>query len=84
MNYKEEIEYRKILYNRATKGEKLTKEERVWAATHRSYNKIKGYPFLNIDIIELQPKGKYYVTARIEKINYPNRFSPIFSVPGGK
>lgn len=84
MTHEEEISYREQILSKGSRGEKITAEDRLWLATHRIYNRIKGYPYLNADIIQLSPKTMYDIHIRLEKCTYAGRILPVFTVPGGK
>lgn len=84
MTYEQEISYREEILSKGSRGEKITAEDRLWLATHRIYNRIKGYPYLNADIIQLSPKTMYDIHLRLEKCTYAGRILPVFTVPGGK
>ncbi len=84
MEYELEIEYRNQLLTRVRNGERITPEERLWLVTHRVYNQILGYPYLNTDIIDLQTDKECTVYVKIESISYADRIIPVIGVPGGK
>jgi hypothetical protein len=84
MTYEQEISYRDQILGKASRGEKITTEDRLWLATHRIYNRIKGYPYLNEDIIQISPKTIYHIHVRLEKCTYAGRILPVFVVPSGK
>ena len=84
MNYLEEITLREQILSNAREGKKITPEDRLWLLTHKMYNQQLGYPFLNNDIIQLNPKTTYYIQISIEQNLYPMRILPVISVPGGK
>lgn len=84
MNYEEEMRYRKELLSRVRDGKKITPNDRLWLQTHKVINRLLGYPYLNTDIICLQPKVNYLVRVKIETLAYSNRIIPVITVPGGK
>ncbi len=84
MNYNEEIEHRNTIMSRIRNGEKVTSEDRLWLATHRIYNRVLGYPYLNADIIHLDPNVNYHICIKVESLTYPSRILPVITVPGGK
>lgn len=84
MTIKEEISYREHILSKGSRGETITAEDRLWLATHRIYNRIKGYPYLNTDIIKISPKKIYDIRISLEKCTYAGRILPIFTVPAGK
>lgn len=84
MTYQEEINYREYILSKGSRGEKITAEDRLWLTTHRIYNRIMGYPYINTDIIQLTPKKMYNIHIRLENCTYAGRILPVFSVPGGK
>jgi hypothetical protein len=84
MTYDEEIRYREYILSKGSRSEKITTEDRLWLATHRIYNRIKGYPYLNADIIQLSPKKAYNIRISLEKCTYADRILPLFTVPAGK
>ncbi len=84
MNYEEEIEYRRELLSIVRNGGKLLPEERLWLATHRIINRMLGYPYINTDIVQLQPNVNYVVCVKVEKLTYSDRIIPVITVPGGK
>lgn len=84
MTYEQEISYRDQILSKGSRGEKITAEDRLWLATHRVYNRIMGYPYLNVDIIQISPMTIYHVRIELEKCTYEGRILPVFAVPGGK
>jgi hypothetical protein len=84
MTYEKEISYREHILSKGSRGEKITAEDRLWLATHRIYNRIKGYPYLNADIIQLTPKTVYNIRVTLERCTYSGRILPVFTVPAGK
>ena len=59
MEIQEAIAYRKTLINRAVAGQKLTKNERAWLTSNPIYNDAFGYPYLNVDILQIRPRTDY-------------------------
>lgn len=84
MSVAEQIEYRNELLNRASKGEKLSLEERQWLVTNPVYNRKLGPPYTNYEIITLPTTSSYRLIVKIEKVSYEDRVVPIISVPNGK
>lgn len=84
MNYREEIEYRNEILARVRNGEKVTSMEQQWLLTHRIYNRSMGYPYLNTDIIQLQPNINYCVRIKVESMTFDRRILPVITVPGGR
>ena len=84
MQYIEEINYRNMIMERRRKGEKLTREERQWIDTHRLINRELGYPYLNTDMIQLQPNERYHIHVQVESRSYEGRMIPIITVPAQK
>lgn len=84
MNHEEEINYRNKILFRVRNGDKISAEDRVWLATHRLYNRLMGYPYLNTDIIQLLPKVNYRVKIKVETLSYQKRILPVIAIPGGK
>lgn len=84
MNVHEQIEHRNELLNRASKGEKLSFEERQWLVINPVYNRKLGPPYTNYDIITLPTTSSYRLIVKIEKVYYEDRVVPIISVPNGK
>ena len=84
MTYKEEIEYREIIMNKAFKGIKITPEERIWLLSHSVYNHLLGYPYYNTVVEKLKPKTWYIITIAIESVAYSKKIYPIISVSSGK
>ncbi len=52
--YNEEIAFRHFLHEKIANGKKLTKEERIWIETHKTFSARMGYPYLKLDYIELK------------------------------
>ncbi len=84
MVYKEEIDYRNEILLRVRNGKKISPEERLWLVTHRLINRSLGYPYLNTDIIHLQPKVNYSIRVKVENLTISNRIIPVITIPGGK
>lgn len=80
MEYIEEIRIREELFTKAANGIKLEKEEHLWLTTHCTYNSKIGYPYLNKDIIKLEPNVLYDVCVRCEFYSYPYKVSPVIGV----
>lgn len=76
-NYEYDIQKRKEI---SRKAPKLTKEERLWCMTHRTYNHKFGYPFITKDIIELKPNKTYNIIITMISKNYKSYIHPVFSV----
>ncbi len=80
----EEIDYRDELMRRVINGEKPTKAEREWKLTHVIYNKLKGYPYMCMDILQFKKKTEYQVTLRVIS-NLSEAFAaPVIGVAYGK
>ena len=84
MNVYEQIEHRKKIMNKVSKGERLTFEEREWLVTNSIYNLQLGPPYTNYEIITLPTTSNYNLIIRIERISYEKWIIPIISVPNGK
>ncbi len=84
MDYKEEILYREELLKKPHKGIKLTTDERVWLVTHSTYNRLMGYPILNVAIEKLDSEKWFLLKINIESKNYDKRIGPLISMPAGK
>lgn len=83
METQEAIAYRKTLINRAVAGQKLTKNERAWLTSNPIYNDAFGYPYLNVDILQIRPRTDY--TLHIKLLSCPNetRGLPFVGIPLG-
>lgn len=84
MNYVDEINHRNNILKQVREGQKISPQDRLWLSTHRIYNRLLGHPYLNTDMINLQPNKDYNVIVRIEKLVYTRRIIPVITVPGGK
>lgn len=84
MNYDEETIYRNEILSRARSGKKLIPEEQLWLASHRIINQNLGYPYLNKDIVQLEPNTVYSVHVNVEHLAYTDRIVPVITVPAGK
>lgn len=82
MKYRDEILYRKKIFDKVYNGEKLSKQEREWLVTHKVYNEILGYPFLCVDVLEIEKKCS--INIKLEECNHTNRIAPVLGVPLGK
>lgn len=82
MKYRDEILYRKEVIGKVHNGEKLSKQEREWLVTHKVYNEILGYPFLSVDILEIEKKCS--INIKVEECNHNSRIAPVFGIPLGK
>ena len=83
MEIHEAIVYRKALINRAVAGQKLTKNERAWLATNPIYNDKLGYPYLNMDIIQIRPQTDYTLHIKLLSCPSETRGLPIVGIPLG-
>ena len=83
MEIHEAIVYRKALINRAVAGQKLTKDERAWLATNPIYNDKLGYPYLNMDIIQIKPQTDYTLHIKLLSCPSETRGLPIVGIPLG-
>lgn len=80
----EEIEYREKLLKTLRLGGKVEPSEREWLVTHKAFSDIYGWPFLVMDIIELEPNRTYTVTAELLFKNCCETMMPTVSVPQRK
>lgn len=83
-NYNEQIEHRKAILDRIRRGNRITPDDRLWLATHPIFNRSLGYPYLNADIISLQPNQTFLIRIEVEACSYPSRILPVLTVPGKK
>lgn len=83
-NYQEEIQYRKEILDKVRNGNKVTVAERRWLQTHPVYNRMLDYPYINTDIISLEPNVKYRVRVNFESATYSGRIIPGITVPLGE
>lgn len=79
-----EIQYREAILQKARENIKITPQEREWLVTHPSYNKLLGYPYLNIAIEKIIPEKWYSLKITVEDINYDKKINPVISVPAMK
>lgn len=84
LNYEQEIKWRKLIMDKIHAGNRITTEERQWLVTHRIYNQVLGYPYLNADIVHMTPKILYSIHVAVESVAYPGKIIPVFTVPAGK
>ena len=77
----EEIEYREKLLKTLRLGGKVEPSEREWLVTHKAFSDIYGWPFLVMDIIELEPNRTYTVTAELLFKNCCETMMPTVSCP---
>ena len=77
----EEIEYREKLLKTLRLGGKVEPSEREWLVTHKAFSDIYGWPFLVMDIIELEPNRTYTVTAELLFKNCCETMMTTVSVP---
>lgn len=84
MSVHEQIEHRKILIDKVSRGENLSFLERQWLVTNPVFNSKLGPPYTNYEIITLPSNSTYNLIIRIERISYENRIIPIISVPSAK
>lgn len=84
MEHEAEIIYRDQILQRVRDGNAITSEERLWLSTHRLYNRMLGYPYLNADVIELNTSKNCIIHVKIEEASYDNRIIPVITVPAGK
>ncbi len=79
--YNEEIAFRHFLHEKIANGKKLTKEERIWIETHKTFSARMGYPYLKLDYIELKKGINYLFKVSLISCNYPWMIEPCFMVP---
>ena len=79
-----EIEYRKELLSKARSGYKLDSKEREWLTTHKAFSDTYGQPFLQMDILELEPNCSYEIRAALVSSNCLEIIEPIVTVPMNK
>ena len=70
MDYLEEIAYRKEILDRAYKGIRPTKEERMWLCTHSYFNEALGYPYYGISVEHIKEKQWYKLRFTVEEVSY--------------
>lgn len=84
LNYTEEIRYREEILQKVRNKVKVSPDERKWLATHSIYNRILGFPFLNMAIETLRPNQWYSLKIKVESVTYDGRILPVLHVPAGK
>ena len=82
--YENELKFRNEILTKIHNREKISSEERQWLMTHKLYNRFYGYPYLNIDIIQLEKNTIYSINVKIKSKKYADNIIPFFTAAAGK
>ena len=82
--FEKEIELRKMLRKKVSRGEKLTPEEKMWQETHKEFSQLYGAPLLKKDVIRIEKDKLYRFHISFIKATHSLMITPCFKVTGLK
>lgn len=82
MDYFQKIVIRENILGKASKGKRITEEEKEWLSTHPTYNiKYEPSQYYRVDVQNLNFTDSCLLTVELESVAYEHKIFPVISVP---